>query len=234
MGKNGVLPQLDDMFGPGRHGPARRAGAADGLLAAPRVAAGPDRALRPARSSILDRRIHRPSRTTRRLQSHPGHPRRGPGAGRGVRGRDRRRHPLPRSRPLCSWAGLTPRHRESDTKVRRGSITKQGSQDGALGRSRGDQPQPRRRTRSKPTTVASPSGVVATSAASPRPARCSASSTTACVTARSVASRRPRRAEPARTQPADGSGIGMTSFGHGRQYVIEHCWLRRIAPCRTW
>jgi transposase len=28
---------------------------------------------------------------------------------------------------LCSWAGLTPRHYESDTTVRRGSITKQGS-----------------------------------------------------------------------------------------------------------
>lgn len=28
---------------------------------------------------------------------------------------------------LCSWAGLTPRHRESDTKVQRGHITKQGS-----------------------------------------------------------------------------------------------------------
>ena len=28
---------------------------------------------------------------------------------------------------LCAWAGLTPRHRESDTKVHRGSITKQGS-----------------------------------------------------------------------------------------------------------
>jgi transposase len=28
---------------------------------------------------------------------------------------------------LASWAGLTPRHRESDTKVRRGPITKQGS-----------------------------------------------------------------------------------------------------------
>jgi transposase len=28
---------------------------------------------------------------------------------------------------LASWAGLTPRHRESDTKVRRGHITKQGS-----------------------------------------------------------------------------------------------------------
>jgi transposase len=28
---------------------------------------------------------------------------------------------------LCSWAGLTPKHRESDEKVQRGPITKQGS-----------------------------------------------------------------------------------------------------------
>jgi transposase len=28
---------------------------------------------------------------------------------------------------LCSWAGLTPKHRESDTKVHRGPVTKQGS-----------------------------------------------------------------------------------------------------------
>jgi transposase len=28
---------------------------------------------------------------------------------------------------LCSWAGLTPRHRESDTVVHRGAVTKQGS-----------------------------------------------------------------------------------------------------------
>jgi transposase len=28
---------------------------------------------------------------------------------------------------LCSWAGLTPRHRESDTTIHRGPITKQGS-----------------------------------------------------------------------------------------------------------
>jgi transposase len=28
---------------------------------------------------------------------------------------------------LCSWAGLTPKHRESDTKVTRGRVTKQGS-----------------------------------------------------------------------------------------------------------
>ena len=30
-------------------------------------------------------------------------------------------------RRLCSWAGLTPRHRESDAHIQRGHITKQGS-----------------------------------------------------------------------------------------------------------
>jgi transposase len=34
---------------------------------------------------------------------------------------------FPRPANLCSWAGLTPRHYESDTTVRRGHITKQGS-----------------------------------------------------------------------------------------------------------
>lgn len=34
---------------------------------------------------------------------------------------------FPTARHLCSWAGLTPRHRESDTTVIRGRITKQGS-----------------------------------------------------------------------------------------------------------
>jgi transposase len=33
-----------------------------------------------------------------------------------------------RSAPaLCSWAGLTPKHHESDTTVRRGQLTRQGS-----------------------------------------------------------------------------------------------------------
>ena len=31
------------------------------------------------------------------------------------------------ARKLCSWAGLTPKHRESDEVVHRGNITKQGS-----------------------------------------------------------------------------------------------------------
>jgi transposase len=34
---------------------------------------------------------------------------------------------FPRPQKLCCWAGLTPRHRESDIKVARGHITKQGS-----------------------------------------------------------------------------------------------------------
>ncbi len=34
---------------------------------------------------------------------------------------------FPDAAHLCSWAGLTPTHRESDTKVHRGHITKQGS-----------------------------------------------------------------------------------------------------------
>jgi transposase len=36
-------------------------------------------------------------------------------------------HRFASPRHLASWAGLTPRHRESDTVVRRGPITKQGS-----------------------------------------------------------------------------------------------------------
>ena len=34
---------------------------------------------------------------------------------------------FPTARHLCSWAGLTPRHRESDTTVIKGRITKMGS-----------------------------------------------------------------------------------------------------------
>jgi transposase len=34
---------------------------------------------------------------------------------------------FPAPEKLCSWAGLTPKHRESDDKVTRGPITKQGS-----------------------------------------------------------------------------------------------------------
>ena len=110
---------------------------------------------------------------------------------------------------LCSWAGLTPRHRESDTKMRRGPITKQGSRLCA-GRPSRPLAATTAATRSRRTTGASLSAGDATSAGWRRPEGCSGSSTTACVTGRSVASRRSRRAEPARTQPATGSYFGMT------------------------
>ena len=92
---------------------------------------------------------------------------------------------------LCSWAGLTPRHRESDTKDVRGRITKKGSRlvrwaaleaiaryhGGAAARRRVPAHRRAARARTRP--------------ASRSPARSSRSSTTACATARSAVSRAP-------------------------------------------
>ena len=67
-----------------------------------------------------------------RLESHPGYQavRTIPGVGPVVAGVFIAEIwdvvPLPSAAHLASWAGLTPRHRESDTKIRRGRITKQG------------------------------------------------------------------------------------------------------------
>lgn len=76
---------------------------------------------------MLEREIHR------ELKDHPGYRaiQAIPGVGRTVAAimvaeiGDVSRFPNPQA--LCSWAGLTPKHRESDTKVRRGRITKAGS-----------------------------------------------------------------------------------------------------------
>ena len=46
------------------------------------------------------------------------------------------------AKQVCSWAGLTPRHREPDTTVQPGSITKQPPL-GAVGRHRGGGQKPR-------------------------------------------------------------------------------------------
>ena len=61
------------------------------------------------------------------LPGDPADPRGRADVGRGVRRRDRRRQPVRTGRSSCArWAGLTPRHRESDTTVHRGPITKMG------------------------------------------------------------------------------------------------------------
>src|SRR6266536_1074506 len=94
---------------------------------------------------------------------------------------------------LCSWAGLTPRHHQSDTTVRRGPITKQAPGWCAGPRSRPPSGSPEQTSR-PPTSTASPTGAARGSAASRPPAGCSRWSTTACATARYTAwSQRPRQ-----------------------------------------
>ncbi len=93
------------------------------------------------------------------------------------------RHPA----RLCCWAGLTPRHRESDTKVSRGHITKQGSPVlrwaliEAIQRLPADTP-----VRAvKDRIIARRGSQAATSPRSLRPATCLPASTTPCATAMS-------------------------------------------------
>jgi transposase len=126
MGKNGVLPTRKDMFGLG--GTAQLDALELPMAYSLRLESLRDLiALYGREIEILDRRIHarlRDDRGYRAIQAIHGV---GPvlAAVFVAEIGDATRFPSPDH--LCSWAGLTPRHRESDTKVRRGSITKQGS-----------------------------------------------------------------------------------------------------------
>ena len=123
MGKNGVLPAWTTMWGP--------AGTAQlDALELPRAYSLRLESLRDLillygrEIDILDRRIHMTladDRGYRAIQVIHGV---GPvlAAVFVAEIGDATRFPSPDQ--LCAWAGLTPRHRESDTKVRRGSITK--------------------------------------------------------------------------------------------------------------
>jgi transposase len=126
MAKLGILPPLDDMFGPGgqRHLDEM---AFDGAYAI-RVESLRDLL------EIYQREITTVEReVARRLRGHVGYQ-----AVQAINGvgpvmaaifvaeiGDVSR--FESAGHLCSWSGLTPRHRESDTKVSRGHITKQGS-----------------------------------------------------------------------------------------------------------
>ena len=198
LAKQGLHLPVTDLFGP--------RGRAE-LAAAPL-----DRALPgPAERLPADRRHprHRDRPDGRRVDRRP--PRQRPGvsgdpADPGDRAGAGRRCSSPRSatspgsprRGTCArWAGLTPRHRESDTTVHRGPITKQGStlvrwaaveavqRIPAIGRLAGRHP--RRR---------SPNAAAATSPPSRSPAACSPWSTTACATATSA----PSHPDPRRTR----------------------------------
>src|SRR4051812_46061928 len=126
MGKAGVLPARVDMFGPG--GTAQL----DGL----ELPTGYSLRMESLRDLIdiytkeiasLDRRVAdrlRDDAGYRAIQALNGV---GPVLGAVFVAEIGNVHRFATARQLCSWAGMTPRHRESDTKVHRGSITKQGS-----------------------------------------------------------------------------------------------------------
>jgi transposase len=126
MAKEGVLPRLDDMFGPGGQRQLDEMELADAYVV--RVESLRDLIEVYDREVImLERKIHA------QLRGHLGYQaiQTINGVGRTIAailvaeigdiGRFRS------AEALCSWAGLTPRHRESDTKTVRGAITKQGS-----------------------------------------------------------------------------------------------------------
>ena len=126
MAKNGVLPDRLDMFGPG--GRAQLDALELPAAYATRIASirGLVNVL-DTEVAALEAELHR------QLKDDPGY--RAiqviPGVGRVLAAvfvaeiGDVSRFTSPEA--LCSWAGLTPKHRESDTKVVRGKITKQGS-----------------------------------------------------------------------------------------------------------
>ena len=126
MAKEGILPGLGDMFGPG----------GQALLDAMEMAPNYTTRVSSLRELIadydrqvaaLERDIHA------QLRHHPGYNaiQAIPGVGRTMAAifvaeiGDVSRFSSPEK--LCSWAGLTPKHRESDLKVNRGRITKAGS-----------------------------------------------------------------------------------------------------------
>ena len=108
---------------------------------------------------------------------------------------------FPTADKLTCWAGLTPRHRESDTTVHRGPSPSRAPSWCAGPRSRpSNAPASRPSPRSAPASasaVAGPgSAPGATSPRSPPPGYCSSWSTTGCATARSARWPPPRPQTP--------------------------------------
>jgi len=126
MAKEGVIPVVSDLFGPA--GTRQLDALALGGPFARRVRSLRDLiAIHDREISALDRDLHQ------HLKGHRGYE-----AVQEINGigkisaavlvaeiGDVTRFPSPAQ--LCSWAGLTPTHRESDLKTRRGHISKQGS-----------------------------------------------------------------------------------------------------------
>jgi transposase len=136
MAKEGVLPALHDMFGPGGQRHLNEMQLADAY--AVRVESLRDLIeVYDREVTMLERKIHaqlRGDRGYHAIQAIDG-------VGRTIAAilvaEIGDIHRFRSAEALCSWAGLTPRHRESDTKTVRGSDHQAGLQAGALGVDRG-------------------------------------------------------------------------------------------------
>ena len=126
MAKNGILPVVGDLWGP--TGTAQLDGLELPLAYTVRIESLRDLLELYEREIVmLDGFLHRA------LRDDPGYRalQKLPGVGKVLAAifcaeiGDISRFPSPKH--LSSWAGLTPKHKESDTTVHRGSITKQGS-----------------------------------------------------------------------------------------------------------
>jgi transposase len=126
MAKEGVLPNLADMFGSGGRAQLDALAMADNYTT--RVASLRDLICVYDREvAMLEREIHRQLRGHRGYQAIQAIHGIGPAIAAILVAEIGDVARFRSAEALCSWAGLTPRHRESDTKTVRGSITKQGS-----------------------------------------------------------------------------------------------------------
>lgn len=126
MGKNGVLPAWSSMWGPA--GTAQLDSLELPMAYTLRLESLRDMIELYGREiEILDRRIHQRLKDDAGFKAIQAIHGVGPVLAAVFVAEIGDVHRFPSPDRLCSWAGLTPRHRESDTKVRRGSITKQGS-----------------------------------------------------------------------------------------------------------
>ncbi|SCE79684.1 Transposase [Micromonospora viridifaciens] len=126
-----------------------------------------------------------------------------------------------RPEQLCSWAGLTPRHRESDTKVHRGRITKQGNHLVRWAAVEAVQT-----LRSGPIGRAWANTAARTSARPPQPANSSRWSSTGYATGTSVAWPDQRDHQPGAARTRGRWGYDPHQRWRGRVNLIDPAWLQ--------
>jgi Transposase IS116/IS110/IS902 family len=139
---------------------------------------------------------------------------------------------------LSSWAGLTPRHRESGLKVSRGHITKQGSPILRWAVVEAIQHQPPGSPSVTSKTASSPAAakMPATSPRPQRPATCSPASSTQCVTGRPdpwppAPPPRPRREQAPSAAARDRLQVWPPPPGGAAAPLIDPAARTRNAPC---